>query len=87
MNDNNTFSRDFGFENMQRFKGDLGATDWSNVLNESDVEKAYDKFLEVLISLYENNFPLLNKKQKGRRKSPQMPWVSKSLLKCINKKN
>ena len=86
MNDN-TFSRDFGFENMQRFKGDLGATDWSNVLNESDVEKAYDKFLEVLISLYEKNFPLLNKKQKGRRKSPQMPWVSKSLLKCINKKN
>ena len=62
------FSRDFGFENMQRFKGDLGATDWSNVLNESDVEKAYDKFLEVLISLYEKNFPLLNKKQKGRRK-------------------
>ncbi|XP_041463802.1 uncharacterized protein LOC121414811 [Lytechinus variegatus] len=83
----NSFSRNFGFENMQRFKCDLNATDWSVVLHESDVEKAYCKFLELVTALYEKNFPLLSKKQKDRRKYPQMPWVSKSLLKCINKKN
>jgi hypothetical protein len=35
----------------------LGGTDWSPVLNATNVESAYDEFWSTYIALYELTFP------------------------------
>ena len=40
-----------------KFKFKLHTVSWNNITNSSDTNKAYDNFIEIFSSLYEEDFP------------------------------
>jgi len=71
--------------NIRKFTQSLSEIVWSDVLNETDTEKAYNQFLETYGSLYEKCFP--KKTTKISQHSRKKPWLSSGLLKSIRRKN
>jgi hypothetical protein len=51
------YVRQFSIANLNNFKIALGGTDWSPVLNSTNVETAYDVFWSSYNDLYELTFP------------------------------
>ena len=74
-------------KNVAKFRDALIATDWSKVVLDSSVDSSFDKFLKKFLMLYDEHIPLRKWGGGNRRKKPQMPWMTRSLLKSINKKN
>ena len=70
-------------EGIRLLNEKLTITDWSEVFNTYDTTAAYDVFIAKLTMLYEEIFPLTKTKKKNIRK----PWITPSLLRCINKKH
>ena len=61
---------------------------WSevNTLSESDdPEKAYNLFLKIYSSIFDEKFPLTIHKS-SYKSIPRTAWISKGLIKCCNKK-
>lgn len=71
-------------EGLELFKRDISLHDWSSVLNESNVNVAYRQFLESFVQIYNSHFPFKSFKPTKRIKKP---WVTKSHLATIKKKN
>ena len=65
----------------------LRDTDWNDVLHEYNVDVAYDKFIEILCNAFNQCIPPRNTKRKNSACQARQPWVTKSLLRCINRKN
>ena len=67
----------------------LIATDWNDVLSDQNVESAFDNFFNKFMLLYDENVPLVvyTCKKKNYNKVPRMPWITKSILRSITKKN
>ena len=55
-------SRNFSDENLLKFKNNISALHWGEVLSSEDAQAAYSSFLEQLTALYEIHFPLVTKK-------------------------
>ena len=53
-----TLNRDFSQQNLNKFKDDIGAADWTNVLLGTDVDLSYSSFWAIYSDLYSSNFPL-----------------------------
>ena len=69
---------------LNSFQRDLLIVDWNEVFSSSNIDEAYDLFLNKFKITYESNF----KPQKiNKKKRPRKPWITPSLIKCINKKN
>lgn len=66
------------------FKRDLCNADWNEILAVNDVDKAYDDFLGKFKNVYDSNCV---KRKINYRNIPRKSWLTKSLLKCIKKKN
>ena len=49
-----------------------------------DVDEAYDSFVNKFKTTYESHF---KPRKISKKKTPRKPWITSSLLKCINKKN
>ena len=73
-------------QNLQNLKNDLGTADWSEVYNNEDTNLSYEKFIQISTSYLDKHIPFVKKKS-NYKKVPRLPWVSKSLLRSINRKN
>ena len=78
--------RKFTPENIERLKVKLNSLNWAEVLVVDDPNISFNKFMYILLNALNECIPLTkckpDKKQKARN-----PWVTKSLLRSINRKN
>ena len=44
--------------NTQQFIHQLNTTDWKTIISQNNVNDTYNNFLDQIIKLYDNNFPL-----------------------------
>ena len=65
------------------FKTLLSIVDWKHMLNKNSSNNAYNKFLRILLGLYNEAFP--KQKIKIKRKSCNSPWMTKGLVKSKKK--
>jgi len=79
-------SRTINVINLEKFNKILSNTNWSLFINEDDPNKDYNNFISEFSRIYEVCFPLKIIKGKQMNKS-YTPWLSRGLLKSINKKN
>ena len=49
-----------------------------------DVDEAYDSFFKKFKTTYESNF---KPRKINEKKTPRKPWITSSLLECLNKNN
>ena len=81
-------SRKFTEENMNKLKDSLEIADWSNILRSQNADEAFNLFLEEFMTLYNRDIPIQQTPHFTQyKKTPRQPWVTKSLLRCINRKN
>ena len=72
-------------ENLTTLKNSLAEIDWS-FLNTSDINLSYENFIKTINTEIDNHIPLCNIKNNYKR-TPRLPWITKSLLRSINRKN
>ena len=51
-----------------------------------DVDEAYDKFINILTAQFDAHIPL-RERVCNYKKEPRSPWINKSILRSINRKN
>ena len=76
--------RDKSTKHMQDFKSALENTNWG-LSDINDSNEMYNSFLNKYVSIYNACFPL--KRVKARKCLIEKPWLTRSLLKSIKKKN
>ena len=81
-----TYKRNHCNVNINKFKQLLSDVKWDEFLDNKNANEDYDKFIERFTMLYDECIPM-KKCFVNRRKDPLSPWISKGLLKSINKKN
>ena len=64
---------------------ELAAKDWSIVITNHDVDEAYSIFVGTLQEIIDKHSRKLPHSKK-KRKTPKKPWITKAILKSINKK-
>ena len=69
---------------LNSFKRDLGNTDWNEILAVNDVDRAYDGFVSTFKRLCDSNSVV---RKINYKNTPRKSWLTKSLLKCIKKKD
>ena len=79
--------RKFTAPQIDELKEKLGLINWSQVLVHIDVNMSYDNFIHVLKNALDECIPLEKCKFSSYRHEPRNPWVSKSLLRSINRNN
>ena len=83
-----THSRNLTRDNIQRLNADLHSTDWTSVCTCNNPDQALNNFVDHFIFKYDKHIPLISHKHQVHSKSnPNAPWITKSLLKSINKKH
>ena len=72
-------------KNISKFKNSLDIKSWDNLYEDNNAELAYQKFMDVFSSCFEECFPVISftKKHSDFNK----PWFSPDLLKLLKKKN
>ena len=81
-----TYKRIHTDDNIAKFKQRLIDVKWQEILDNNNANDDYNKFIETFDTLYNECVPL-KKCTNNRRKEPMSPWITKGLLKSINKKN
>ena len=71
---------------IARLKESLEEADWTEVNSSHDTNTAYDKFMTICMSHSDRHIPLVNKCS-NYKKSPRLPWITKPILRLINRKN
>ena len=61
--------------------------DWSCVYDSNDVNLSFDNFLNVFNEHLDAHIPKQKDNRVNYKSSPRLPWISKSLLRSINRKN
>ena len=74
-------------ENLASLGASLDKLDWSSVYNTEDVDLALDNFTNIFKKHLDDHIPKKNDKRVNYKTSPRLPWISKSLLRSINRKN
>ena len=59
--------------------------EWQDIFAETDVNNAYEKFINKLIYYYEQNIPLV--KQKHRKNQIRNPWITQGIFRSIQTRN
>ena len=78
------FKRNISDQSIGKFKQKLRNIDWNNIKILRNVNDAYSKFLEILLSLYNECFPKIQVKLKPQRQFN--PSIKKSIRKSSKKK-
>ena len=68
---------------VEKFKYKLHIVSWDSITNSSDTNKAYDNFVEIFSSLYDEYFP--KKKIKLKPQKYNNPWITKGMKKSSKK--
>ena len=71
---------------LRSFKQILLDVKWREILDNNNADDDYNKFIETLDTLYNECVPLKNALI-IRERNQMLPWITKGLLKSINKKN
>ena len=79
------YKRIYTKENIDNFKLALHSTDWSDVYTARGTQNKYSCFEHTLHCLINTYFP--EQKIKINMKQQDKPWITKSILNCIRKKN
>ena len=79
------YKRHHSDDNIDKFKYRLSDVKWQEVLNNNDANDDYNKFVETFEIVYDECIPL-KKYKVNKTKVPLSPWITKGLLKSINKK-
>ena len=79
--------RDFSNTNISNLKTCMSNFNWKDHIqcHDNNVNNAYNKFIETFNSILDKYTPF-KKKNKSKTKS-KLPWITKDLIKMINKKN
>ena len=80
------YRRKVNAESLARLEIGLENTNWSCVYNSEDVNVSYEKFSDILNNQLEISMPK-QKIKTNYKKIPKLPWISKSILRSINRKN
>ena len=80
------FRRKITDDNLRRFQQSLNDTDWSYIYKTQDINLSFDYFMDI-INLKLNDYIPIQKNTNDYKKTPRLPWISKSLLRSINRKN
>ena len=80
-------TRRLNTENIIRLKDRLSQIDWEEVLAIQSCNESFNKFIQILMNVYDDVIPEQTPNESNYKKTPQSPWVTRSLIKCINKKN
>ena len=78
------FRRDVSDISLEKFKCKLRTVSWDCITNSSDTNKAYDNFIEIFSSLYDECFP--RKKIKLKPQNYNNPWITKGIKKSSKRK-
>lgn len=80
--DTKCFARNITPTSVASLTNDLRITDWNMVLQSSDVNTAYDIFLDSFTTLCDKHIPY-QKKKSYRRNEIKKPWITLAILKFI----
>ena len=83
---NFVYKRNHSDGNVSNLKQRLSNVKWNEILDNNDVNDDYDKLVDTFNTIYDECVPL-KKCTFKRKKDPISPWITKGLLKSINKKN
>ena len=72
--------------NSQKLCDDLHSFDWSNVFDLNNPDLVFNNFMDNFNKACDKNIPFAKIKHRSKTK-PNVPWINKTLLKSINKKN
>lgn len=78
------YIRIYSDKNKIKFLEEIRKPDWSNVYNQNDVNLAYDNFIHIIETAFENCFPL---QQLSRKRMKDKPWITSGLKKSSVIKN
>ena len=79
-------TRHFTPDNIASLRSSLSQTDWSRIHNSHNTDEAFGIFNDTLISLLNEEIPL-TKINIDNKKTPRSPWLTKGILRSINRKN
>ena len=74
-------------ENLASLGASLDRVDWSSVFNTEDVDLSLNNFMNIFNKHLDDHIPKKNDKKVNYKTSPRLPWISKSILRSINRKN
>jgi hypothetical protein len=80
------FKRKHSNANVDKFRKKLSEVKWEESLHNNNANDDFNKFTNIFEKLYDECIPL-KKCTANRRKEPMSPWITKGILKSINKKN
>ena len=82
------YSHDFKNFNEVQFESELCNIDWKSVLeiNKKDVDFSFSKFFETFNNLLQKHAPIKKLSNKDK-KTMKKTWITKGILKSIEKKN
>ena len=74
-------------ENLKLLNDELKKVSWDSVLANEDVNERFEIFHNAFVAAYKTYCFKEKPRNRGRKNTPICPWVTESLLICINKKN
>ena len=82
----NSSHRTINQANLDNFKKDLQATDWSGVLQSGSADEKFNIFESIYSSVYNKNFPCQDNTRQRRRKCDKV-WILPWLQSACDRKN
>ena len=73
--------------NLKLLNDELKKVSWDSVLANEDVKKGFKIFHNAFVAAYKTCCFKEKPRNRGRKNTPICPWITESLLICINKKN
>ena len=86
-NDPRLFRRKVNNEKLASLASSLEHVDWSPVYGVDEVNSSYDNFCDILNDQLDTCIPKQRVKLNDYKKTPRLPWITKSILRSINRKN
>ncbi|KAJ8021380.1 hypothetical protein HOLleu_38558 [Holothuria leucospilota] len=80
-----TMKRRTSPENVSRLISELASVDWEIVMSDNSADSAYSSFLDIFRHCFDRCCPYYSVKNKLNR--TKSPWLSKGILKSIQRKN
>ena len=80
------YKRKFSNDNIELFIENLNNLDWSDLYSLTDVDNAFNEFMSIITTLYDQCLPLTKINSRNRKRNAKSPWITPSLLRSINRK-
>lgn len=89
INDDPTYkyNRTLDEDSLNKFKHDLNYANWDTVMNESNPDLAFSRFMQILNNTYNDACPVKTTTYSGETKKNDKPWLSRGLKNACIKKN